>query len=111
MLGEEPITAIRRLHSENKEGAEIYLRGRYQKRRGEEGYVEKKPEIYHGARFQRKGRSELRERDRSPRGTSSQRFERSDEAPVFGHQIEREEIISVVFVDVENFWAAVVAWR
>jgi hypothetical protein len=28
---------------------------------GEEGYVEKKPEIYHVARFQRKGRSESSE--------------------------------------------------
>lgn len=62
--------------------------------------MEKKPEIYHIARFQRKRRSESRERDRSPRGTSRQRFERSDEAPFFGHQIEREEFISVVFVDV-----------
>lgn len=73
--------------------------------------MEKKPEIYRIARFQRKGRSELRERDKSLGGTSSQRFERSDEAPVFGHQMEREETISIVFVDVENFWAAVVAWR
>ena len=107
MLGEEPI--IRRLHSENKEVAEICLWARYQKRRGEEGYVEKKPEIYHIARFRRHGRSESRERDRSPRGT--QRFERSDEASIFGHQIERAEIISVESVDVENFCVAVFAWR